>query len=143
MKHKPAIYALERLHAELSGEIITNRKRTVQLAAGIRHVEAVIRMLEPEFNLRGIAARRKNLRNPFFKRGTIFRSVQGILREATVPMTTRQIVEKLFRQRGIEKPKMADVRGMVGAVHSSLKNHQGKTVESVGEGMPAKWALTA
>jgi hypothetical protein len=26
-------------------------------------------------------------------------------------------------------------------LHSSLKNHKGKTVETVGEGIPAKWVL--
>jgi len=125
----------------MSGELITNRKRSVQLIASIRHVEAVIRLLEPEFNLAGIAARRKNRENPFFRRGTIFRSVQSILREATGPMTTRQLVEVLFRQRGIEKPSMANMRGMFSTIHASLKNHEGKTVETIGEGMPAKWRL--
>jgi len=141
MKHKPALYALVRLHAEMSGEIIVNRKRTRQLAAGIRHVEAVIRLLEPGFNLRGIAARRKNQRNPYFKRGTVFRSAQGILRNATDPMTTRQIVEALFRQRGVEKPPTGDVRRMFSTIQASLRNHEGKTVETVGEGMPTKWRL--
>lgn len=109
--------------------------------AGVRHVEAVIRLLEPDFNLRGIAARRKNQANPYFKRGTVFRSVQGILREASEPMTTRQIVEILFRQKGNETPSTAEIRTMFGAVHSSLRNHVGKTVEAVGEGMPGKWQL--
>jgi hypothetical protein len=143
MKHKPALYALERLHAELGGRIKDNRTEAAQLVADMKHVEATLRMLEPGFDVRRIAARRKNRENPFFKRGTIFRTVQGILREATAPMTTRQIVEALFRQKGIEKPPLGDVRSLVGAVHSSLKNHQGKTVEAVGEGMPVRWGLSS
>jgi hypothetical protein len=105
----------------------------------MKHVEAVIRLLEPTYDIRGIAARRKNLANPYFKRGTVFRTVQEILRDASEPMTTRQIVEALFHQRGVEKPSTTEIRAMVGTVHSSLRNHAGKTVEIVGEGMPARW----
>jgi hypothetical protein len=141
MKHQPALYALERLHAEIGGKIKANRKEAVKLATDMKHVEAVIRLLEPTYDVRGIAARRKNLANPYFKRGTVFRTVQEILRGATDPMTTRQIVEALFRQRGIENPATAEIRAMVGTVHSSLRNHAGKTVKAMGEGMPTKWWL--
>lgn len=139
MKHQPAIYALVRLHADLGGRIKANRKESVRLAGDMKHVEAVLKMLEPGFDVRRIAARRKNRGNPYFKRGTVFRAVQEILREAHEPMTTSRIVEALFRQRGIEKPEKEAMRTMVGAVHSSLKNHAGKTV--TGEGRPVRWRL--
>ena len=44
----PAIQPLERLHSELGG-----------LADSMRHVEAVIKMLDPTFNLRRIAVKRR------------------------------------------------------------------------------------
>jgi len=139
--HTPAIFALKRLHAELGGKIKANRKEAAQLTLNMKHVEAVLQMLEPGFDVRRIAARRKNRENPYFKRGTVFRTVLNILRAADGPMTTRQIVEALFRQRGNERPSTVAIRTMVGAVHSSLRNHQGKTVEAIGEGIPVKWRL--
>jgi len=141
MKHKPALFALLRLHADLGGKIKANRKEAVRLATDMKHVEAVIRMIEPGYDVRRISARRKNLANPYFKRGTVFRGVLAILRDATAPLTTRQIVEALFRQQGTDSPTMDAIRAMVGAVHSSLRNHEGKTVEASGEGMPVKWLL--
>ncbi|HEY4969967.1 MAG TPA: hypothetical protein VII35_08685 [Steroidobacteraceae bacterium] len=143
MKHKPAIFALERLHAELGGKIKENRKDATRLAKCMRHVEAVIRMLEPGFDTRRIAARCKNGRNPYLKRGTVFRTALGVLKDATAAMTTRQIVEAIFRQLGVEKPTGAAIDRMFGAVNSSLVNHDGKTVENMGEGKPVKWQLMA
>jgi hypothetical protein len=37
-------------------------------------VEVVVKMLDPGFNVCGIAAKRRNKSKPWFKRGTLFRS---------------------------------------------------------------------
>jgi hypothetical protein len=39
-------------------------------------------MLQPGFNVAGIAAKRCNKSNPWFKRGTLFRSAVDVLRRA-------------------------------------------------------------
>jgi hypothetical protein len=41
---RPAIQTLERLHAELGGKILENKREHVNLAGQMRHVEAVIKM---------------------------------------------------------------------------------------------------
>jgi hypothetical protein len=45
-------------------------------------VEAVVKMLQPGFNIASIAAKRRNKSNPWFKRGTLFRSAVDVLRRA-------------------------------------------------------------
>ena len=55
---RPAINTLERLHAELGGQILENKQRHGELSDQMRHVEAVIKMLDPTFNLRRIAVKR-------------------------------------------------------------------------------------
>ncbi len=42
-------------------------------------VEAVIKMLAPDFSVAGIAANRRNKSNPWFKRGTLFRNAVDTL----------------------------------------------------------------
>jgi hypothetical protein len=32
---------------------------------------------------------------------------------------------------------------MLGGVNKSIRNHEGKTVERVGDGMPARWRIIA
>jgi hypothetical protein len=62
-------------------------------------VEAVVRMLDPAFNVCGIAAKRRNKSNPWFKRGTLFRSTVDVLRRAGTPRTAREIADALVADK--------------------------------------------
>jgi hypothetical protein len=57
--HRPAIQTLERLHSELGGQILESKTEALRLADSMRYVEAVIKMLDPTFNLRHIAMKRR------------------------------------------------------------------------------------
>jgi hypothetical protein len=57
-KH-PAVAYLIRLHADIGGRILDNKRQAERLAADAVAVEAVIKLFDPEFNARGIAARRR------------------------------------------------------------------------------------
>jgi hypothetical protein len=48
---------------------------------------AVIKMFSPGYDVKEIAARRTYKANPWFKRGTLFRSVLDIVRSASEPLT--------------------------------------------------------
>jgi hypothetical protein len=50
---------LERLHSEQGGQILENKTEALRLAESMRHVEAVIKMLDPTYNLRRIAVKRR------------------------------------------------------------------------------------
>ena len=142
MKHKPALFALVRLHGELAGKIKDNAREAQSLRDKMKHVEAVIRLLEPGFDTRRIAVRRRNNQNPYFKRGTVFRSALSVLRAAPTPMTTDEIGAALLRSTGIPEPSRREVRFMYGAVNTSLLKNEGKTVASDG-GRPRRWALAS
>jgi hypothetical protein len=45
-------------------------------------VEAVLQMLKSDFDVSSISAKRRNKSNPWFKRGTLFRSAVDVLRRA-------------------------------------------------------------
>jgi hypothetical protein len=68
--HRPAIQTLERLHSELGGQILESKTEALRLADSMRHVEAVIKMLDPTFNIRRISVKRRQP-NPWFKRGKV------------------------------------------------------------------------
>ena len=143
ISYVPAVDALKRLHAELGGKIKDNRIEAKRLAQAMEHVEAVIKMLRPDFNVRGIAARRRYKRNAPFKRGVGTRHIMDVLRAATAPMTSSEIAEAVLRKAGMKEPESADVRNARGSVHSTLRRCQGKSVKAVGEGFPIRWALIA
>jgi hypothetical protein len=52
----------------------------------MKHVEAVIKMLSPDFNVRSILIRRRHKGNAWFKRGTLFRNAIDTLRNAALPL---------------------------------------------------------
>jgi hypothetical protein len=136
----PAVYALLKLHAELGGKINDNKRQAAKLRSDMKHVEAVLHLIEPGFNARRIAPRRRYNPNPLFRRGTIFRAVLDVLRATPEPMSGDEIAVALLQSKGVAEPTRDQRRHMWGAVSASLRNHEGKTVEAV-EGRPRRWRL--
>lgn len=87
-----AIHTLSQLHAELGGKLIDNKAEAKRLTVAMLQVEAVIKMLQPDYDTRRIAVRRRNRRNPWFERGDQYRCALDVLRKATAPLTAREIV---------------------------------------------------
>jgi hypothetical protein len=137
----PTLAALIRLHAELGGKIFENRKEARRLAGDMVHLEAVIRMFDPSFNVRSIAARRRYKGNGLYKRGTLLRHALDVLRAASEPLTSREVVLAMLAAKGVASPTTKQIRDLYGGVQSSLRNYEGKSVERVGEGMPMRWRL--
>ena len=133
---------LERLHAELGGKLLENRQQHANLAEQMRHVEAVIKMLDPDYSLRAISVRRRQP-NSWFKRGTVYRRAVDVLGTATEPLTAREIAERVLEAAKITNPDKAALDDLIGTVLASLRNHQGKGVEQANEGNPARWRLSA
>jgi hypothetical protein len=97
-------------------------------------------MLDPAFNLRRIAVKRRQA-NPWFKRGTVYRRAVDALRTATEPLTARDIAERVLVTAKIEIPDKAALADLIGTINSSLRNHDGKGVQRTNEGSPARWQL--
>jgi hypothetical protein len=143
MKHNsPTLCALRRLHAEIAGKIIDNRKNAKRLREDKRHVAAVIKMFSPGYDVRAIAARRTYKANPWFRRGTLFRSALEVMKRATEPLTVAEIVDRMLAAKGVASARTDQIRGMQSAVLASLQNRKGKgSIQRVGEGSPARWQL--
>ncbi|MGO9357653.1 MAG: hypothetical protein ACLP1D_08235 [Xanthobacteraceae bacterium] len=142
IQSKQAILTLTQLHAELAGKLRANQNQAAQFRISMVQVEAVLRMLQPGFDVTKIAAKRRNKSNPWFKRGTLFRSAVDTLRRAQAPMTARQITETLIAGKGVMATSK-QVRDLQAAIQTSLRNHKGGTVEAVGEGFPIRWRLSS
>jgi len=81
--------------------------------------------------------------NPWFKRGTVFGHALDVLREAEGPLTAREVTGRMLAAKGVADADQKAVRDLIGALNSSLQNHRGKAVETVGDGMPARWILAS
>ncbi len=136
----PVIDTLLRLHADLGGKLLENEAEAKRLQEDMKHVEAVIRMFDPAFNVRPIAIRRRRA-NPWFKRNAGFRHALDILRKADGPLTTKQIAVQMLKDTGLSQPSIKQIRNLTGAVNRSLARNIGKLV--TGEGRPIMWRLIA
>src|SRR5260370_30924638 len=106
----------------------------------MRHVEDVIKMLDPSYSLRAISVKRRQV-NPWFKGGTVYRRAVDVLRVATEPLTAREIAERVLAVAKVTNPNRAALADLTGTIKSSLKNHDGKGVQRTNEGSPARWKL--
>jgi hypothetical protein len=75
-------FTLSQPHAEQAGKFAENRNAGIRIKTAMMQVEAVLQMLKPESepSLRSAAKS-----NPWFKRGTLFRSAVDVLRRAEAP----------------------------------------------------------
>jgi hypothetical protein len=101
-------------------------------------VEAVLQMLQPGFSVASIAAKRRNKSNPWFKRGTLFRSAVDVMRRAGSSMTPREIAQALIADKAAPATRKQFV-DLVAAIHAALRKRDGTAV--IGEGAPARWRL--
>ena len=83
--------------------------------------------------------------NPWFKRGTLFRHALEALRTATGPVNgARRSSTAILAAKGVTEPTAkGSAHGLEAGLRASLeKNHAGKTVERVGDGVPRRWQTT-
>jgi hypothetical protein len=71
----------------------------------------------------------------------MFRAVLDVLKAAEGPLTVREIVRKLLAGKGEAEPDLKTIRDLEGGVRSTLARKAGKTVQNVGQGMPARWTI--
>jgi hypothetical protein len=137
---KQAVFTLTQLHAELAGKLMDNKRAAVKIRTAMMQVEAVLQMLQPGFSVAAIAAKRRNKSNPWFKRGTLFRSAVDVLRRAGTPMTSREIADALIADKAPEATRK-QAKDLQAAILVAMRKRNGKTV--AGAGTPARWSLTA
>jgi hypothetical protein len=129
---KQAVYTLGLLHAELAGKLLANKREAIRLRTAMMQVEAVVKMLQPGFNVASIAAKRRN------KRGTLFRSAVDVLRRAAVPMTTREIADALVADKAPQATRKQAI-DLQAAIVAALRKRDRTMV--IGSGAPARWQL--
>jgi hypothetical protein len=74
--------------------------------------------------------------------GTLSRKALDVLRTGT-PMTGADIASAALAANNVTDADSKGVQTLAQAIQAGLRNHAGEGVQRVGEGVPAKWRLTA
>ncbi|HEV2627906.1 MAG TPA: hypothetical protein VGV41_04610 [Pseudolabrys sp.] len=135
---KQATYTLDMLHRELAGKVQQNKAEAERLHEAMKHVEAVIKLLNPAHKLNRIAVRRRKP-NPYFKRGTVFRAALEVLRRTDGPLTAHDVALAMLDAKGVKNAPAEAVRDLEGAVRASLRGSD--AVVGIGK-HPTQWRLT-
>ena len=90
---------LTKRRAKLTGEAETLRARLAQIATDVGHLDAVIRQFDPDYDLASIQPKRARP-DDTAGRGEISRFILQVLREATAPVATHNVVRRLMAERG-------------------------------------------
>jgi hypothetical protein len=122
----------------LAGKLSANQRETKRLRLAIFQVEAVMKMLSPEVNIRLIAPKRRNVGNPWFKRGTLYRAVIDLLRKATGPMTADDICKVLLAGK-LPAATRKQENNLQAAILAALRARKDGAV--IAEGVPQRWRL--
>jgi hypothetical protein len=125
---------------QIGGKLLANKLAAIKIRMAMMQVEAVLQMLQPGFSVAAIAAKRRNKSNPWFKRGTLFRSAVDVMRRAGAPLTAREIADTLMADKAPQATRKQAI-DLQAAILVALRKRNGGAV--VGEGAPARWALTA
>lgn len=152
------VKTLTRKYAQLSGEyefaermvedasgldaIIAATERSDQrkkeIDEKLEAIETVIWLFDPEWD--PAAVRPKYPRMTYAPPKAISRAAYAILRDASVPMTTREIARIVASRLGYREPSERDMARIDTAVHGVLSKKVGRTIEIVSEN-PKRWAI--
>ncbi len=139
-----ALSALKRKRAEVAGQVAYFKKQIRRHQQTLAHIDACIKLWEPDSRPDRIPNRRIYVRNRIFKPGEMPRLALDILRTATEPMTTAEIGAAMIARKGAsvaDEPNLlrftSDRASMV-----LLKLERRKLVERVNGGPVLRWKLS-
>jgi hypothetical protein len=101
MAETHVIGALRNKRAELAGMLRQLEQQLVQQRANLAHLDAAMRLFDPEIRPNEIRPKQPRERNAWFRPGECLRLIYDELREATQPLTTRELTERIMRVKAM------------------------------------------
>ena len=93
--------ALRGKRSELSGIVSHLEQQIVQHRASLVHLDAAMRLFDPDLAPAAIRSRSQWPRSVWFRPGECLRLSHDVLREAPLPMTTRALTEQVMGMKAI------------------------------------------
>jgi len=134
-----ALSALTKRRAILAAEIIQLERQARARKDALAHVDATLKLLDPDYDAKSIRPKRLVQRIRLFRQGELGRLIVGTLREADRPLSTADLVSAILAKGGHGKaarPTMAPrVRGNL-----AYQERRGM-VRKTGSGSGVRWQI--
>lgn len=141
MAETHVISALVDKRARVDGMIQNRRFQIIRLEMELAHIDAVIKMFNPSYDLEAILPKRSFTKNPAgVPKGSGGRYALNILRESGEPLTAVEIAQRVLRK--LKKAPTDEAVGMLDAsVHSTLSRRRDGAAAFDASVYPGKWRL--
>jgi hypothetical protein len=134
------IGALRNKRAELAGTLRQLEQQLVQKRANLAHLDATMRLFDPAIRPNDIRPKRTRARNVWFRPGECLRLIYDELREATQPVTTRELAERIMRVKAVPAADN-NHRELVQKTLLASLNRAKETIARVETGGAVSWRL--
>ena len=101
MAEPHVIGALRDKRSELAGIVMSLEQQLVQRRASLTHLDATMRLFDPELRPEEIRPRKQRSCNAWFRPGECLRLVYDVLRDTLEPVTTRELVDRIVEVKSI------------------------------------------
>jgi hypothetical protein len=134
------IGALKNKRAELAGTLRQLEQQLVQQRENLAHLDATMRLFNPNIQPKDIRLKRARVCNVWFRPGECLRLIYDELREATQPLTTRELAERLMRIKALPAADNSR-RELVQKTLLASLNRAKETIARVETGGVVSWRL--
>ncbi len=140
MNGPSVVSSLREKRLELIGILDGLERQANARRADLAHLDATIRLFDPnDIHVAAQPARRRRY-NDWFRPGECRRRIHDVLRDATEPMTTREIAEKIMAARDITSDD-ARVRELIHKTVLGSLNRASATIERTQAAGSAAWRV--
>src|ERR1700710_1945930 len=101
MAEPHVIGALRNKRAEVAGVLRQLEQQLGQQRADLAHLDATMRLFNPDIRPNDIPPQPPRARNAWFRPGECLRLIYDELRQATQPLTTRELAERIMCLKAI------------------------------------------
>jgi hypothetical protein len=134
------ISALRNKRAELAGALRQLEQQLVHQRADLAHLDATMRLFDPTIRPKEIRPKLPRERNAWFRQGECLRLIYDALREATQPVTTRDLAESIMGVKDIPAADN-DRRERIQKTLLASLNRAKETIERVEIAGVVRWRL--
>ena len=140
MAEPHVITALVAKRAELAGDIEATHERLRQMVADLENLDNTLKLFDPGYEIETIKPKAFRPPSDWSRRGEMSRIILSILRQATEPLTTRDIAIQLLIERAMDRSDQRLLRLMTKRVGVALRGQRERGHVQAGQG-PGQYAL--
>ena len=140
MSESSVISSLREKRLELTGILESLEREANARRADLEHLNATIGIFDPDNIPVAVQPLRRHPRNDWFRPGECRRRIHDVLRDATEPMTTREIVEKIMAAKHLTSED-ARARELIRNTVLGSLNRATDTIERTQVGGSAAWRV--